>query len=232
MADIPILFSAPMVRALLAGRKTQTRRILKPQPQTFKVVEDGVEQECEVAIAHLAGDRRPRLRVGCAITVQEIPYAKGDRLWVRETHALVPATAYRHSHGVQHTVNPADTYEAAIYREGFDRSSGGIRWRPSIFLHRWASRLTLIVTDVRLQRLQDITEADAVAEGIEWVTRTSSGEFYRNYQNPGCPMMPYGSFRSLWEHLNGTEAWAANPWVAAVTFTVHYANIDKLELAA
>jgi hypothetical protein len=153
--------------------------------------------------------------------------APGDRVWCRETFKVVPASAYRMSEGVQQTINPADRYDAAVYAAGWDRSVPR-PWKPSIHMPRWASRLTLYVSEVRVQRLQDISEADAVAEGIEFVTRTSSGDFFRNFQNPNCPLMAYGAYRSLWEQINGPGSWDANPWVACYSFKPVLANIDSL----
>lgn len=154
-------------------------------------------------------------------------FAVGDRLYVRENHALVPSSAYRMSEGVQQTVNPADRDEAAIYAAGWDRSKP--RWRPSIHMPRWASRLTLLVTDVRVERLQDISEVDAIDEGALTVDLPTHGApTERGRPPPGQP--PSHRFRHLWNSINGSEAWAANPWVVAVTFSVHARNIDQLAI--
>lgn len=118
-------------------------------------------------------------------------------------------------------------------------------WRPSTHMPRWASRLTLTVTDVRVQRLQDISDADAIAEGVtrctwaedmagdgrtEWhVPECTPGEY------PGCTNShptPRGPFMELWDQINGTGAWQANPWVCATTFEVHRCNIDQMPGAA
>lgn len=211
MADRPIIFSGPMVQALLAGRKTQTRRVLKPQP---KVLKGGIWYRPYPVLRplhwnYLHGDRI----AGFA----DLPYAPGDRLYVREAHAILPRTAYRMSIGtgtISQTEHPTDGYSAAVFREGFDRS-GRPRWRPSIHMPRWASRLTLTVTDVRVQRLQDISEADAVAEG------------WKSPEELGCgTWRPVGWFFDLWRTLHGPDAWDANPWVVALTFTVEQRNID------
>jgi hypothetical protein len=197
MADRPIIFSGPMVRALLDGRKTQTRRLIKE----WRYGE-------------------PRL-----------PYRPGDRLYAREAHALVPSSAYRMSPGVPYAVNDEDGYQACVYREGWERSNPGTGWRPSIHMPRWASRLTLTVTEVRVQRLQEISEEDAVAEGVEtlpgyWVReRAHLGEESGDWI-PDQPPVP--AFRDLWNSLHGPDAWDANPWVVAVTFTVDHRNIDSL----
>lgn len=194
MADKPIIFSAPMVRALLAGRKTQTRRVIKPQPT------------CE----------RP------AQIERGVRFAVGDRLWVRESFALVPPSAYRMSEGVQQTVNPdASACQAAIYAAGWERSKP--HWKPSIHMPRWASRLTLGVTAVRIERLQSISDADARAEGVRVLPLQDAVDPSAWWEvEPGQHQArtPSESFRSLWTSINGADSWAANPWVAAISFEV------------
>lgn len=235
MVERPILFSGPMVRALLAGAKTQTRRILKPQPEQFPIDDKGTL--CEVGVIHVEGDELPRIHHGRVITAQKLKCSVGDRLWVREAHAIVPRTAYRGSIGVgtiAQMEHPTDEYSAALFREGFDRS-GRPLWRPSIHMPRWASRLTLTVTDARVERLQDISEADAEAEGV---SRASGAPTYRSFFLSIGPEQtligpsPRYVFRDLWKHINGHESWTANPWVAAYTFTVERGNIDQLGDAA
>lgn len=203
MTERPILFSAPMVRAILDGTKTQTRRIAKGVAALHAVTGE------PLAKLDSAGPRVP------------CPYGQpGDQLWVREAHAIVPRTAYAHSDGVQQTLRPDDPYEhdAAIYREGWTRSKGGFSWRPSIHMPRWASRISLEITSVRVERLQDIGPEDAKAEGCHHDdpcdhTRRSCAEI-------GCPGPDYRiGYRNLWEQINGAESWAANPWVWVVEFT-------------
>lgn len=222
MTDRPILFSAPMVRALLEGRKTQTRRAIKPQPRgRIDPVVSFNHGRMEIAFG-------PDMRDKDGAPKWWRPLAQaGDRLWVRETCAIVS------------TVDPgfvlyrADGYEAECVRQGFDKPfppESEARWRPSIHMPRWASRITLEVIDVRVEHLHDISEADAIAEGIR--------------QLPG-PLIVYGvangdnyatsaksAFASLWRSINGHDAWELNPWVAAYTFHVINRNIDKVEVAA
>jgi hypothetical protein len=224
-ADRPILFSAPMVRALLAGTKTQTRRRLDAwTDEPLAYVEAGTIE---------------------ALDPDDLPYrwprthAVGDRLWVREAHALLPRTAYRMSVGtgtIAQREHPTDGYTAAVFREGFDRS-GRPRWRPSIHMPRWASRLTLTVTDVRVERLQDICEADGIAEGIErlhhgWFPygiSTFMTTVVDGREVPAqCCRTANDSYRMLWDMINGPDSWEANPWVAAYTFTVEHRNIDEV----
>lgn len=199
MKERPILFNDEMVRAILDGRKTQTRRSMKPQPE-----KRGAFWEWGGAGWSLDHGVVPVVQ-GHSMSAR-CPYGQpGDRLWVREAHAFVPTSAYAHSEGVQQTINPhcrnQDT--AAIYRQGWERSTGGFRWRPSIHMPRWASRLLLEVTAVRVERLQDITEADAIAEG--------------GPVDSPCGLAT-GWFADLWDKINGDDAWGANPWVWVVEF--------------
>jgi hypothetical protein len=212
MKETPILFSAPMVRAIRSGIKTQTRRVLKTEP-----IYDG----------RFAGGWKLQGKAGreaalCSPMIADLcPYGQpGDQLWVRETHAIVPRTAYAHSEGVQQTLRPDDPYEhdAAIYREGWTRSNSGFRWRPSIHMPRWASRITLEITSVRVERLQDISEADCIAEGIEG-TYLEEIQVWRDYQHEGKVFLSARhSYISLWESINGPGSWDANPWVWVVEF--------------
>ena len=208
MKERPILFSAPMVRAILAGTKTQTRRVVKPQPG------------CDP-------------RDDGHIDMGRCPYGQpGDGLWVKETFAIVPRTAYRRSEGVQQTLRPDDDHDAAIYRAGWDRSNGGFRWRPSIHMPRWASRITLEITGVRVERLQDISPSDAIAEGLKGLSK-DGGQItkYGIPDSDGLPgtddagwpwhawrISPVDSYRRLWSQINGPRSWDANPFVWVVEF--------------
>lgn len=202
MADRPIIFSAPMVRALLDGRKTQTRRVLKKPAAIDALAVFGP------AFMTLPGN------------VDLIGYAPGDRLWVREAVCWVSGWGWRYR---------ADNDDLAEKRETGEVS----RWRPSIHMPRWASRLTLTVTEVRVQRLQDISEADAVAEGIQrligskgpnYFTREISGKWSGSFNAPTAAEV----YSDLWNSLHGPGAWDANPWVVALTFTVQRGNIDQI----
>jgi len=173
MKERPILFSGPMVRAILEGRKTQTRRVVKPQP------------------AHIPG-------IGTVLNIDTItgracPYGNpGDRLWVRE--------AWAHRRWMLGDASPNPT---TVYRADGEDLKGCARWRPSIHMPRWASRIALEVVSVRVERLQDISEEDAKAEGIDWVIG------YRSR----IPL-----FSALWERINGLGSWNANHWVWVVEF--------------
>lgn len=214
MTDKPIIFSAPMVRALLDGRKTQTRRVIK--------VSTGPIAPGDVMVRW-----GPDFGGQCAIFRPR--YAPGDRLWVREA---LRSVSERDADG---TIADCISYAA----DGAYPEHGLIEWPwqravlPSIHMPRWASRITLTVTDVRVQRLQEISEADARAEGIE---QGRSGRFYDPVMSRGAAAhfggMHHGAraaFQSLWNSLHGPEAWDANPWVVALTFTVDRRNIDAQE---
>ncbi len=216
MADRPIIFSAPMIRALLDGRKTQTRRIIKPSPEFCGGGRSRDPQNWNDPDAW----GWENYDEGCWDLLSEgytgrSFYAPRDRLWVREGHAMVPTTAYRMSAGVVQTVNPEDSDRACIYREGWNRSNGGFRWRSPIHMPRWASRLTLLVTDVRVQRLQEISRGDAMEEGCP-------------FANMADVPNPRDWYRDIWNSIHGPDAWDRNPWVAAISFKVHRCNIDTM----
>jgi len=190
MDDRPILFSAPMVRALLNGTKTQTRRVVK----RFEV---------------RAGMPEPEMQS----LLRCCPYgAPGDRLWVRETFAKIDGQ----------TQPWIETDYRATYTHG-DRlgDSLGIkkRWTPAIHMPRAASRITLDVTGVRVERLQDISEADARAEGI--VEHQTLRPGTRACNVDGGMMHATGPvqvYQWLWDSINGPGAWDTNPWVWVVEF--------------
>lgn len=206
MTDRPIIFSTPMARALLDGRKTQTRRLLKPQPSKpwGSAFQDGNRW--------WTGDSL----TGDVIETWKLRYAIGDRLYVREAATWVSAWGWRYR---------ADNDDLAE-----KRAAGEVgKWMPSIHMPRWASRLTLTVTDVRVQRLQDISEADAVTEGIQVDPET--GGFWGANGGGICDttarfINARMAFRDLWNSLHGADAWDVNPWVVALTFTVQRGNID------
>ena len=212
MKERSILFSAPMVRAILKGRKTQTRlKVFNKRTTNYQSIEerdDGTPwpwRETEDAQDHW----------------YPCPYGQpGDRLWVRETFAIVPRTAYACSDGVQQTLRPDDPHDAAIYRADWSRSNGGIQWRPSIHMPSWASRITLEVTGVRVERLQDISEVDAISEGVRQMRDGS--ECWVGREGPRGLVTPWPTareaFRDLWQSINGPDSWTANPWVFVIEF--------------
>lgn len=230
MTDKPIIFSAPMVRALLGGRKTQTRRVLNPQPPAQPKANCHPANKPRHAAPYLdayCGEPRtpqnPRGQgrdwhwwqvddrpgpVAC-----RSPYAPGNRLWVREAYDKI-----------------ASQPGAVFYRADYEAKHGdgaGLGWAPSIHMPRWASRLTLAVTEVRVQRLQEISEADAKAEGSP--SHDSSIWGMAGIFAPNHPGNHIATFRNLWNSLHGPDAWDANPWVVALTFTVQHGNIDAIK---
>ena len=177
----PILFSAPMVKALLEGRKTQTRRPLKPQPENCQVRQEIGDTRC--------------------------PFGSvGDRLWVRETYKIMAVSAYSGCVSVEMTINPTNENEIAVYKYGWNGSMDGIKWKPSTFMPRWASRIQLEITDINIQRLQNITEVQAKSEGVNTLC---CSENYRD------------AFRRTWDWLHkpfGLAGWDTNPWVWTIEF--------------
>ncbi|HEV7436525.1 MAG TPA: hypothetical protein VGO22_16910 [Pseudorhizobium sp.] len=224
MADRPILFSGPMVRALLDGRKTQTRRIIKPRGKHPSLFNDGWTD------GYILDPGNEEWRQ------KDIPIKLGDRLWVRETWQALSFGDYQPTKSSQSEVRFAATDPCA----DLDAEARGYPWRPSIFMPRWASRLTLTVTEVRVERLQDISDEDAVAEGIEKQPYAGDDPQYqgmfawKDYADHPHSVVgfhhekPALSYRSLWNSINGAGAWDANPWVVAYTFTVEHGNIDQI----
>ncbi len=224
MVNLPILFSAPMVRAILreieqpGTGKTQTRRVLDVPPMTFDAVfnDDGVWHIGDA----LTGHRYAKLAVR---------YRIGDRLYVREAwrcHYTLNETAPRDLPPENSLVSYVADGDSAIHI----RSAG--RLRQGMHMPRWASRLTLIVTDVSVQRLQEISEADAIAEGVINTGRRE-GAPYDHFAIPGCAEAgmehdPVPVFGNLWEFINGEGSWNANPWIAAYTFRLTLGNIDQV----
>ena len=193
----PILFSAPMVRAILEGRKTVTRRAVK-----FPFIDRAVG--CELSGNEIGPEE---IRNNC-------PYGVlGQRLWVRETFIDLRGT------GVEHRPDPDGPLQRYAYaadcRPGSHsdetRKDFGLKYKPSIHMPRVACRILLEITDVRVQRLQDITEDQAKAEGV----CTSAVE---SFQAAGVDRPAGFAFRDLWTSINGDEGWTANPWVWVVSF--------------
>lgn len=185
MKERPILFNGPMVRAILEGRKTQTRRIAK-EPKVIKVVDSKW--------------------VSDGISWGPSPYGQvGDRLWVRETWA---------------TLNDREV----VYRASSEKNIlnvPSVKWKPSIHMPRWASRITLEITNVRVERLQDISEEDAKAEGAEQMHIDDLGQTWKTHRR---------GFEKLWTEIYGDSeevrlddrarfsTWDANPWVWVYEF--------------
>ncbi len=208
MKERPILFSTEMVKAILDDRKTQTRRVIKPQPEKGRSYFGWIMPERN----HIAFGYENRI-----FSWHKFPYGQpGDVLWVRETFRKSDFPDYEGKYEFKANCNNPD----ANYNNGI--------WKPSIHMPKAAARIWLEITDVKVERVQDISYNDAIAEGIEsWPSPIHKGRTsYQDYLDPGkpgidCPCVtPYFSYFSLWSKINGTESWDANPWVWVITFKV------------
>jgi hypothetical protein len=189
--EIPILFSTDMVKAILDGSKTMTRRIMKPQPTP-----DDIQK-----IKDWNDELFPRPK-----------YIKGDLLWVREKWKL---------NDWPPTGPPVDFY---ANNETYTRPDEE-KWKPSIHLKKIDARIWLEVTNIKVERLQSITEADAIKEGIKRLIPHYNGisttAVYKNYiSETSIRCKPLVSFQSLWEKINGPDSWNANPWIWVIEFKV------------
>lgn len=242
VTDRPILFSAPMVKAILAGRKTQTRRVIKPQPPEGA----GLVGIYGPGLTAVFGHTSPHADFNVPLR-----YMPKDRLWVKEAHFLT-------DNGDEDcVVYAADEDAVEAHRrniEDLKRRFPGAHWdrhlrlRPSIHMPKWASRLTLVVTDVRVHQVQEISESDAEAEGIVGdniiVGADGAGGVHREiteYRYAHHPDSrddeewrftdPVDAFEDLWDSINADRGygWDQNPWVVAISFTVHKTNIDAMQ---
>ena len=193
VSERPILFSAPMIRALLAGTKTQTRRVVKLPAATM----DRFNSPAASGVAHFLRDSHMR------DVLKLCPYGlPGDRLWVRETfsgpHCMEKSPG-------KSAIPPAKWGRSSsiwYWADGDPADGDWTRPRPSIFMPRWASRITLEITDVRVERVQEISKEDAKTEG----------------QPADSANSPRIWYSMLWDSINGAGSWALNPWVWVVSF--------------
>lgn len=179
----PILFSTPMVQAILEGRKTQTRRVIKPQPVSIDFYEDRNVWYPEVS---------------------KCPYNVGDVLWVRETFTEVQGIKFLYKANSEHQA---------------------MKWKPSIFMPKEACRIFLKVKLIRVERLQDISEEDAIAEGVVLISNLHGRNNYKRYdmKDKFGTFNPIYSFLTLWEFINGRASWTSNPFV----FVYEFEQIEK-----
>lgn len=218
----PILFSAPMVRAILEGRKAVTRRAMKCQPDADASI---TVESYNVAVTNRRGYQEAGPEIfgawwsdgesGC-----KCPYGKpGDRLWVRETFIDLRGT------GVEHRPDPDGPLQRYAYaadcRPGSHsdeaRKDFGLKYKPSIHMPRAACRILLEITDVRVERLQDISEDQAKAEGVRLYTdHAELGDWWHVEGIETYSADPRKSFELLWSSVGGD--WQANPWVWVVEF--------------
>ncbi|MBT0667040.1 hypothetical protein HT136_01490 [Novosphingobium profundi] len=230
MADKGIIFSAPMVRALLDGRKTQTRRLLKPKgglPAPVNLAAHGVGTYSGED-SDPASWGWPFAEDGSDASLALFPdlsgYAPGDRLYVREawrTNSMWDARS-----GAELASENAQFGRVSLHYDADGASAanscereGCGRYRHARFMPRWASRLWLEVTEVRVQRVREISETDAIAEGCV----PNDGSLNPNYIGPAISI-----FSHLWNrlHTKPGETWQDNPWIVAISFKVHTGNID------
>lgn len=221
--EIPILFSAPMVLAILEDRKDRTRRMsrldaVNVAPDEWRYA--GLDAD---GVHHLFDHRSgASVRVRC-------PYGvPGDLLWVRETWGLDWSEGYAIDLAVTYRADGEQRFAPKDAYAAFENLRRG-QWRPSIHMPRWASRISREVTGVRVERLQDITVNDIQAEGLkvllddldgedghvdgDWLSDLLGSDVWR-----GMSLPPLLAWRRLWESINGEASWNANPWVWVVEF--------------
>jgi hypothetical protein len=222
----PILFSAPMVQAILTGRKTQTRRIIKPHPVYDSGIWAITKKTTKKLVWLFSANTENGFAAGLLRSAFKCKYGQvGDRLWVRENFTVAhacpghdghhgcddfkPATAtvfYQDGKVLAHELE-IDTDLEALAKDQYSQAVRALKKKtvPSIHMPRWASRILLEITDVRVERLHSIKEKDAEAEGVE------PNEDFPEWTARDC-------FHDLWDRINGSKAWASNPWVFVIEF--------------
>lgn len=213
LKERPMLFSAPMVRALLDGSKTQTRRVMKPQPEPIPHRPGDYWWPCNAfqSMVSVSDTRAPGAHGMAGDACQY--GAHGDHLWVRETwhcdHFEVQKGPY---------LEVPEARELLVYRADSERPYEAEQpvWRPSIHMPRWASRILLEIISVRVERLNDCSEVDALAEGVK---AEPCDHVRLSCEEIGCcGPTAKGMYAALWDQINGAGAWAVNPWVWVVEF--------------
>lgn len=230
MKERPIIFNTAMVKAIIDGRKTQTRRLVKPQPKFFKGEAGGhwwrcthvqsmvrVEEELQNPGEYYKG------------FIDEVnPFGKkGDRLWVRETFCIGTIEEEDHYQGSPKPLyvhQDGDPKQYPIYKEYCLRdniSIDDVLWKPSIHMPRSASRILLEITKIRIERLNQISSQDAVQEGL--LKLPASGRYVVNRSDQyfgAASNNPCEVFKWLWESIYGSSSWELNPWVWVIEFNV------------
>ena len=240
--QIPMLFSPAMVEALLAGRKTETRRILNPQPEAYQ---NDTGETCDIYPYRVEGEARSRIASGFGgsgvLTTQECRAEVGDLIWVKEAHyalgwwettdELTKKTQKPKRQFIRYPAKLVLFEVPADVMTGQPEQQPGWYKRSSLFLPKLESRLTLRVTDFSIESLKNIDEEAAIGEGINaWGNGNGTfygvagadlpmGEFYR------CPVRCY---KDLWNKINGANAWDANPWVDVTKFDVLHQNVEQI----
>lgn len=214
----PILFSTPMVQAIMDGRKTMTRRIVKPQPPKECEDDDPIIDWCDYD--HEKGWQ------GCYIDWEmaegdshavKSPYGKvGDLIWVCETFNQSGGT-------IRYKASPEIVYKT----KSIGVTTTDLKWKPSIHMPKSACRIWLEITNIRVERLQDISEEDAIDEGVESPNPCGGcGSHWKpciGCMHPFSKVMPRYKFFQLWKSINGEQSWNDNPWV----WVVEFKKIDK-----
>ncbi|EPL9571146.1 hypothetical protein MMK73_003248 [Providencia rettgeri] len=205
MREHGVIFNSDMVRAILSGRKTQTRKAMKAQPRSSETRVGDYWFPCDrvQSMVHVSDfisgnsampDAHEFFSTCCPLG------GIGDRIWVRETFQVGLCTESTFAYKATH--KPSDLYE------GWGEV---IKWRPSTQMPRWASRITLEITNIRVERLQSISEEDAKAEGFDNSQSDAANSI-------GWFEKPIRAFRRDWENINGTDGWNSNPWVWVIEF--------------
>lgn len=220
LKERPILFNTEMVNAVLEGRKTQTRRAVKKigNDHPWEVLKSYVAKwlnpnKCDAWFLKHTIAENPNADT----FLVKCPYGKvGDRLWVRETFAEIHFQ--KNNDDLEFPTPEISILYKANSSDVDKKEKLGAKWKPSIFMPRWASRIKLEITNIRVERLNDISEDDARCEGVESI----KGGFYKNYfdskQWGGLQVSARASFASLWNAINGLGSWKENPWVWVVEF--------------
>ena len=241
MTERPILFSAEMVRAILKGDKTQTRR--KAPIRELKILQHPGDmltwsvsfmKAIKGTLTSHSGGKFSDLQARSIIASQFNPYGKpGDTLWVRETWGAVsptdepvPLALGQCEIEYRADLPPGCTHGPGEWPADARNDPEAPKWRPSIQMPRWASRITLRITGVRVERLQDIegqhpSESDAIAEGVRAIHHGDGDYYYSAFRDVPHPKNwsdPADAFREVWNSINGAGAWEANPWVWVLSF--------------
>jgi len=234
MSEKPILFSGEMVRAILDGRKSETRRVIRHRENRWEIMEDDDGSLWPYWPCYVYAEPEP-IRMEC-------PYGEaGDTLWVRETWAV----AYEYEPGSLNVLRASNDEYAENCKRVLYRATDTIpddvalKWRPSIHMPRWASRISLLMKEVRVERLHEITEEGAKAEGIYLQSVNVAPPIHTDirYVAPGVEMTrsdgeksthapahytAVEAFHCLWDSINAKRGfpWESNPWVWTVKFEV------------
>jgi len=223
----PILFSTPMVQALLEGRKTQTRRIIgklhgREVVDLKEFYDDEEENGFSGGFSDLNNWGYPNMIEFDPYTLQDMldynlcPYGKvGDLLWVRETWQAFKQVSYEYDEWaeLESIKDMNDNVYEPVYKANNENFPE--KWFPSIFMPKQYSRLTLEITNIRVERLQDISRGDCMAEGCP-------------FPNIAKETSPVKWYRELWQSLNGKDSWDKNPWVWVIEFKIHKCNFQEL----